>query len=262
MKRSEATMTDRLKGKTVLITGGTSGIGLATAELFVKYQAKVTINGRNVTKGLGALEKLKEISREVIFVQGDIAHHDECQRIVRQTVERFEKLDIVVNSAGTYLEKSIVDMHEADFLDVMNSNITGTYWICKFAVSELRKSKCGAIVNLASDAGLRGNLLCTAYCAAKGAVINFTKALSLELAQYDIRVNCICPGDVATPMLEKQLSNAKDSHQCLEDMKKFYPLGRIATPEEVAQVICFLASPAASFVTGAIWTVDGGLTAR
>lgn len=255
-------MLETLKGKAVLITGGTSGIGLATAELLAKQNALVAINGRDASKGLQALEKIKRISPQAFFVQGNVSRYNECRRIVRQTVEHFGKLDIVVNSAGVYLEKAVADMNEADLHYVMDANFAGTYWICQFAAHELRKAEGGAIVNISSDAGLRGNLLCTAYCAAKGAVVAFTKALALELAPYNVRVNCVCPGDVATPMLEQQLSGAKDSQQCIEEIKNLYPLGRIGTPEEVAKVICFLASPATAFVTGAIWAVDGGLTAR
>lgn len=254
-------MIERIQGKAVLITGGTSGIGLAVAELLAKQQAKVAVNGRDHSKGSQALKKIQKVAKDAVFIQGDVSRYIDCQRIVRQTVEHLGKLDIIINSAGVYMEKPIADMTEADFHYVMGANLAGTYWVCKFAAQELRKSNGGAIVNISSDAGLRGNLLCTAYCAAKGAVISFTKALALELAPYHIRVNCVCPGDVATPMLEQQLAEAGELGQCMEEMKNLYPLGRIGTPTEIAQVICFLASPAASFVTGAIWTVDGGLTA-
>lgn len=248
-------------GKVILITGGTSGIGLAAAELFLMMGAKVAINGRDAAKGQQLVERRQESEKELFFIQGDVAVHDECRQIVRQTVEHFGRLDVVVNSAGIYLEKLLAETTETDFQSVLDINMKGTYFISKFGVPEIRKAGGGAIVNIASDAGLRGNLLCTAYCAAKGAVVAFTKALSLEAAPYGIRVNCVCPGDVATPLLDKQLAAAADQNQCLKEMEQLYPLGRIGTPEEVAQVICFLASPAAAFVTGAIWTVDGGLTA-
>jgi len=254
-------MSADLNGQAALITGGTSGIGLATAALLLRRGAKVAVNGRDAARGRSALAKLRTISKEVVFIQGDVSRHHDCRRIVQKTAERFGRLDIVVNSAGVYLEKLIADTSETELQNVMATNINGPYFIAKFAAPQMRKAGGGAIINIASDAGLKGNLACTAYCAAKGAVVAFTKALALELAPYGIRVNCVCPGDVATAMLAQQLSAAPDFSQSAA-INGLYPLGRVAQPEEVAQVICFLASPAASYVTGAIWTVDGGLTAR
>jgi Dehydrogenases with different specificities (related to short-chain alcohol dehydrogenases) len=249
------------EGKVVLITGGTSGIGLATAELLAQKNALVAINGRDYNRGQQASKKIKQLTSNVVYIPGDVSNYSDCQEIVRQTVDRYGQIDIVVNSAGIYLERQAADMNEADLRNVMDTNFAGTYWISRFAIPELRKTMDGAIVNVASDAGLRGNLLCTAYCASKGAVVAYTKALALEMAPYNIRVNCVCPGDVATPMLEKQLFDTENPQQSLETMKNIYPMARIGTPEEVARVICFLASADASLVTGAIWSVDGGLTA-
>ncbi len=252
---------DQLIGKVAMITGGTSGIGLSTAIILLQAGASVALIGRQLEKGQLALEQLAMYDSKVCFIQGDISKVKQCAHVVEQTIARFGRLDIVINSAGIYMEKAIDNVTEEEFDQMMNSNIKGTYFICKFALPYLRKAGSGAIINVSSDAGINGNCLCTTYCASKGAVTTFTKALALETIHYGIRANCVCPGDVDTPMLEQQLASIDRPEEYLRDMASLYPIGRIAKPQEIANVICFLASDAASFVNGAVWTVDGGLTA-
>ena len=247
------------KGKTVLITGGTSGIGLAAARLFLASGAWVAIMGRDSEKGAVAVSELSKVGQTPVYICGDVTQVGDCERILREVTERFGRLDVLVNSAGEYLEKSIEDMSEAEFDRIMAVNLKGTYFMAKAAVPALKVTR-GAVVNVSSDAGLNGNVNCTAYCAAKGGVTLFTKALALELAPHGVRVNCVCPGDIATPLLDRQVAAAVNPQEYRREMESIYPLGRIGTPEEVAGVILFLASEAASFVTGAAWAVDGGLT--
>ena len=246
-------------GKPVLITGGTSGIGLSAARLFLDSGARVAILGRDSEKGAVAVRELSKAGQTPVYICGDVTQVSDCGRIIREVTERFGRLDVLVNSAGEYLEKSIDDMSEAEFDRIMAVNLKGTYFMAKAAVPALKVSR-GAVVNVSSDAGLNGNVNCTAYCAAKGGVTLFTKALALELAPHGVRVNCVCPGDIATPLLERQVAAAANPQEYRREMESIYPLGRIGTPEEVAGVILFLASEAASFVTGAAWAVDGGLT--
>nr|WP_092074175.1 SDR family NAD(P)-dependent oxidoreductase [Dendrosporobacter quercicolus]NSL47700.1 SDR family oxidoreductase [Dendrosporobacter quercicolus DSM 1736]SDM80280.1 NAD(P)-dependent dehydrogenase, short-chain alcohol dehydrogenase family [Dendrosporobacter quercicolus] len=247
--------------KAVLITGGTSGIGLATAKTLLAGGAKVAIAGSSRAKGQTALAELADWAGSVKFIQGNVAQVSECQSIVKGAAGYLGKIDIVINSAGIYLEKPIDEVTEEEYQLVIDVNLKGTYFIAKYAIPELKKTGNGAIVNVSSDAGINGNLLCTAYCAAKGAVTTFSKALALELAPHQIRVNCVCPGDIDTPMLKTQLAAAADPVKQLWEMAGIYPIGRIGRAAEVAAAICFLASDQASLITGVALPVDGGLTA-
>ena len=246
--------------KVVLISGGTSGIGLATARLFLESGARVVLTGRDLQRGREALGNLAGAGPEPVFFAGDVSRTVDCSRLVEETIAQFGRLDVLVNSAGEYLEKSLLETSEAEFDRIMAVNIKGAYFLTQAATQHLKQSR-GSVINVSSDAGLNGNVLCTAYCASKGALTLFTKALSLELAPYGVRVNCVCPGDVETPMLDRQVAAEADPARYRSEMTGMYPLGRIATAAEVAAVIVFLASDAATFVTGAAWSVDGGLTA-
>ncbi len=254
-------MKQAVRKKTALITGGTSGIGLAAAQIFLAQGVQVMLVGRSAERGRAALDELAYPESQLSFVRTDVSKTEQCRQAVAATAEKFGGIDILVNSAGIYVERAIEEMTEADFIEVMDTNIKGTYFMCKYAAEFLKQSQSGAVVNVSSDAGVNGNYLCSAYCASKGAVTVFTKALALELAPYKVRVNCICPGDIDTPLTQRQFNNASDHQEQLREMSSLYPLGRIGTAEEAAEVICFLASEKAAFVTGAAWSVDGGLTA-
>lgn len=250
-----------LAGKIVLLTGGTSGIGFATARRFLQDGATVVIAGRDERRGATALAALKDVSNQVYFWPGDVSRREVCFSLVRKAVECFGQLDIVVHAAGAYLEKPIEDILETELDALLDTHVKGGFFLAQAAAPYMKKVGRGVFVYVSSDAGINGNAYCSAYCAAKGGMNTLTKALALELGPYGIRVNAVCPGDVETPLLAAQLAAAEDAVQTKKEMASLYPLGRMAKPTEIAAVICFLASEEASFVTGALWSVDGGLTA-
>ena len=241
-----------------IITGGTSGIGLATAKLLLESDSwRVILVGRSIERGNHALEILN--NDRSIFIAGDVSK--DYSRIVEESIKKFGRIDSLINSAGIYHEGSIEDVSENDFNEIFDTNVRGTFFMTRESISELRKTR-GNIVNVASDAGIHGNYFCSLYSASKGAIVAFTRSLALELAHENIRVNCVCPGDVETPMTESQFEKSgMNRDEFFQEISSVYPLKRIATPDEIANVIEFLISDRASFVTGAIWTVDGGLTA-
>ena len=236
---------------TVIITGGTSGIGLATVKNFLAHDFNCVLVGRS-------REHFDKIQSELVgnfeFISADIRHVEDCEKIISRTLEIFGGVDVLINNAGIYHEGAITSTDEKIFDDIFATNVKGIFFMARAAVGELIKSR-GSIVNVASDAGLKGNYFCAAYSASKGAVVAFTKSLALELASFNIRVNCVAPGDILTPLTLNQLET---SGLTLEDLEKFYPLGRIGKPEEVAEAIYFLST--ANFITGAVLSVDGGLT--
>ncbi len=247
------------KKKTALITGGTSGIGLATAKILAGKDFSVALMGRCDVRGQRAIGELS--SSDVIFIKGDVTKRDDCQNAVAKCVQAFGALDVLINSAGIYTEHSLAATDDEEFWRLMAVNMGGTFNMCRAAREYLQK-RGGAIINVASDAGLRGNCNCAAYAASKGAVIAFTRSLAIELAAFNVRVNAVAPGDILTPMTKAQLdSDPLGREEALRLMAGVYPLGRIGTPEEAAAVIAFLAGEGAAFVTGAVWSVDGGLTA-
>ena len=244
-----------------IITGGTSGIGLASAKLFLQKNYNVILIGRSEEKYNAVKAELNTLCQDNFceFISADISKVRECKRVIDTVIAKYKQIDVLVNSAGIYQENAIDDVDEAEFDRIMDINIKGTYFMCKYAVPNLKKSlHKPAIVNVSSDAGINGNFFCTAYCASKGAVNTFTKALALELAPYGVRANCVCPGDIDTPLTRNQFA---DPEEGIKEAASLYPVGRIGTAEEVANAIYFLASSEATFITGSILSVDGGITA-
>ncbi|MDH3691664.1 MAG: SDR family oxidoreductase [Gammaproteobacteria bacterium] len=246
-------------GKSVLVTGGTSGIGAAIAEAFATSGAQVMLTGRNEERGKAVKERIHTVKGIAEFIAGDITDNDYCAAVVQQTVGRFGGLDILVNSAGTIHHATADETTDTQWRETMQVNVDAVFYTCRAAVPVLRERGGGVIINIASDAGLSGSQHLVAYCASKGAVILMTRAMALDHAAEGIRIVALCPGDVDTPMLRGEfVQRGVDAEVGLRGSAEATPLGRVATPEEVADLALYVASDSARFMTGAAVALDGG----
>lgn len=255
----------KFRNKVILITGASSGIGYETAKAFLRQGATVYLNGRDRVKLAMAIKKCHDYAGKAISLPGDVSQVEQCKNMIKALEEAEGRLDILVNSAGIWIEGQSDRMNEEDWDRVMNINAKGTFFMCRYAIPLLEQSG-GVIVNVSSDSGLVGNKEAAIYCASKGAVTLMTKALAVELAARGIRVNAVCPGDVESPMLEKAYHDygGEDRDRYFQSLLAHYPQGekaRFTKPEEVAGAILFLASPSIQAITGACLSIDFGLTA-
>ena len=251
----------RLQDKVALITGGTSGIGEATALLFAKEGARIAITGRNETRGHAVTARILENGGQAIFLRTDVRKASECHRAVDETVSSFGGLDILFNNAGVFYPHTTFDCSEEEWDLQIDVNLKGTFLMSKFALPGMIERGSGVIINNSSGWGIVGGDAAVAYCASKGGVVLLTKAMAIDHGRQGIRVNCICPGDVDTPMLpeDARLRGQKWEEYLAGCSNR--PLGRIGTAEEIAKAALFLASDDSSFMTGAALVVDGGGTA-
>jgi NAD(P)-dependent dehydrogenase (short-subunit alcohol dehydrogenase family) len=240
-------------GAVALVTGGASGIGRATVERFVDGGWRTA-----------ALDVAPAGAPGGVFVlEADVRSPAACGFAVHSVVDRYGRIDVLVNAAGVWLEGPVEDVAVEDWDRVIDVNLKGTFLMCRAAIPALRTAS-GSIVNVASDAGLQANRGAAVYCASKGGVVLFTKTLALDLATDGIRVNAVCPGDVMTPMLRRQADASPDPDAYLARLLASYAQGasaRFVRPAEVAELIWFLAQPAAAPITGAAVSIDFGLSA-
>ena len=248
----------RLENKIALITGGTSGIGEATAILFAREGAKVVITGRNEDRGDAVAKTVSAEGGEAIFVRTDVRRAEECRHALQVAQRTFGGLDILFNNAGVFFPHTVLDCTEEEWDLQMDINLKGTFLMSKAALPGMIKQGRGVIINNSSGWGIAGGDSAVAYCASKGGVVLLTKAMAIDHGRQGIRVNCICPGDVDTPMLPE---DAKMRGLKWEDYLAGCanrPMGRIGTTDEIAKAALFLASDDSSFMTGAALVVDGG----
>lgn len=251
----------RLSGKVALITGGGTGIGRAIALAFAREGASVAVAARR-------LEKLKEVTAAIekeggraIALECDVTRAKDAERAVRETAKRFGKLDVLVNNAGTLSVSTVENISEEDWDRVMTVNLKGPFLLSRAALKEFRKAGGGAIVNIGSILGLVAMQNRAAYSASKGGVTMLTKAMALDHAHENVRVNCICPSIVETELVQGLFDDSPQGKALRKAREGTIPLGRFGKPLDVAELAVFLASEESSWITGAAIPLDGGLTA-
>ncbi len=248
----------KLAGKVALITGGASGIGRATAQLFAGEGAAVALADINERAGQSVVDEIIRSGGKEFFALMDVTNVADCRQLVERTLHEFKRIDILFNNAGIVRRATVLDLAEDDWDRVMEVNVKSIYLLCREVIPQMQKTGGGTIINTASGWGLAGGAKAAVYCASKGAAVLLTKAMAIDHGPQHIRVNCICPGDTDTDMLREE------AHQLAEESSHFLaqsakrPLGRLGTPEEIAQAVLYLASDASSFVTGTALVVDGG----
>ena len=248
----------RLKDRVAIITGAGSGIGRASAILFAKEGAKVVVADFVPQSGLETVDIIKKNGGEAISVDADISKASEAEKTVKSAVKIYGKLDILFNNAGINLERTVTETTEPEWDRVQNINLKGVFLCSKYAIPEMIRGGGGVIINTASIRGLVGQYHLAAYCASKGGVVLLTKAMALDYGSNNIRVNCICPGGIETPMHLAFLATLKDPELEVQETLKKIPLGRMGQPEDVAWVALFLASDESAYLTGLAIPVDGG----
>jgi meso-butanediol dehydrogenase/(S,S)-butanediol dehydrogenase/diacetyl reductase len=278
----EAQMAGRFEKKVALITGAASGIGAATARRFAREGATVIVADINEAGAKQVAEEIAGAGADAIALRADVAEPRDVEAMIARAAAAYGRLDVLHNNATLVETGQIAHLTVEGWNRTLAVNLTGTFLGIKYALPVMREQGGGAIVNTASISGLAGDYGLAAYNAAKAGVVNLTRTAALELARYRIRVNCICPGGIDTPLLGSMLGDnapvphwtsargggaarsaptAEQRRQFRERLVRAHPLGRLGTPDEIAAVACFLASDDASFITGAAIVADGGVMA-
>jgi NAD(P)-dependent dehydrogenase (short-subunit alcohol dehydrogenase family) len=245
-----------LDGAVAIVTGAAGGLGRAVVAQL--HGAGARIVAEDIA---AAVTELERPDGTIVALVGDVALAETAQRAVALAQERFGRLDVLINNAGRVLFRSITETTDEDWDGLIASNARGAFVHSRAALPVLERGGAGAIVNIASISGLVGLRDQVAYCMTKGAIVQLTRALAVDYAARGVRVNAVAPGAVSTPLLLNPLREMGDLDEMLEMVAGHHPMARISSPDEIAEVVCFLASPRASFMTGAIVSADGGYTA-
>jgi len=256
----------KLSGKVAIITGATSGIGRATALLFAEAGAEVVITGRRSELGQSVLDGIRQMGARGVFVQADHTQAEDCSRVIERTLAEFGRIDILFNNAGIVTAGTAETTSDEVWNETLAINVTAVWHMCKLVIPIMKKQGAGVIVNNGSDWSVVAGRDAFPYVVSKGAVGLMTKAMALDFARDNIRVNAVCPGDTLVDRwLEKgyfEYSDPVGLEQAIKDSSDHIPMGRFGKPEEIAKAVLFLASADSSFVTGHLLLVDGGNTAQ
>ncbi len=249
----------KLKDRVAIITGATSGLGEASALLFAGEGAKVAVAGRDETRGRNVVAAITAAGGTAIFVRADVRLAGDCKRVVAETLRALGgRLDILFNNAGVFHPHNAIDCTEEEWDATVDSSLKGAWLMSKYSLPTMIAQRRGVIIHQSSGWGIQGGDDAVAYCAAKGGLIVMAKAMAIDHGKQGIRVNCLCPGDVETPMLAADAEARRMSYEDYMKGAASRPLGRVGTPEELARAALFLASDDSSFMTGAALVVDGG----
>ncbi|NEU30200.1 glucose 1-dehydrogenase [bacterium LRH843] len=248
-----------LENKVSIITGGTAGIGEACTRTFLERGSKVVFTSYAGDEGEQLEKELLESGFDCMFIKCDVSNEEEVKNVIHSTIQKYGRIDVLLNNAGTHISKMIDEYTNDDFDRLFNTNVKGIFWHIKHAAPYLKDTK-GAIVNIASATGKVGQYAGALYSSTKGAVMSLTKSVALDYARCPIRVNAILPGFVDTPLLNKWINEQADPEGTRNNVAKNQAIGRLTSPEEIAKVAAFLASSDASTITGAMIDADGGAT--
>ena len=249
----------RLKGMNCVVTGGSSGIGAATVRRFVEEGAEVLIADIAIDDARALAQELGDV---VSAIRCDVRRESDVRAVAEAAYGRWDRVDVLVNNAGSELNRTYDETTEEEWDRVLNTDLKGPWLMCKHIVPRMVEAGSGSVINISSLNGLVGFPLSTAYGSAKGGLVVFTRDMAIELAQTGVRVNCVCPGVIETGMMERWTDLMPDKEAAKEMLKGVMPIGRMGTADEVAGAILFFASTDSSLCQGAVLSVDGGFTAQ